>query len=219
MKNLLISAWRSGKKVFVINQGFTLFLCSTILAGVLFTSCQKQIDESQGTNPLITSNAKQVPSSNSANSTRVNTEDRNDGNILNMYSGLSDETMSELQQARAATARYRDIKNAIKDGYSNINVDVPFMGHHFMNSSLAVATFDVRHPAILVYNGLETGNPELVAVEYAVPITSPAPEGFTGSDDVWNGTSGFPFWLLHAWVWKYNPDGVFNWLNPTVDLD
>jgi hypothetical protein len=135
--------------------------------------------------------------------------------------------MWELQQARAATARYRDISNAIKDGYSNINVDVPNMGHHFMNMKLIDGTFDIRKPEILVYNGLDEGKPELVAVEYAVNyrdengnIVTP-PEGFTGTSDVWKGQNetGFPFWLCHAWVWKYNPAGVFNWTNPSVDLD
>ena len=145
--------------------------------------------------------------------------DKGEAQILNLYSGLSQQTSWELQQARAATARYRDIKNAIKDGYSNINVDVPNMGHHFMKTSLVDATFDIRNPEILVYNGLETGNPELVAVEYAVPLTYPMPEGFTGSGDMWNDTSGFPLWLVHAWVWKFNSDGVFNWTNPSVDLD
>jgi hypothetical protein len=215
MKNSLISAWRLGKKTPVLHHGFThsvtLFLCSIILTGVLFGSCQKQAYEAQSADPLLTSNAKQVSSDNTGNSKNAE--------VLHMYSGLSNQTMWELQQARAATARYRDIKNAIKDGYSNINVDVPNMGHHFMNTSLVDATFDVRHPEILVYNGLETENPQLVAVEYAVPLDLPMPEGFTGSDDVWNDTSGFPFWLVHAWVWKYNPGGVFNWTNPTVDLD
>jgi hypothetical protein len=204
MKNSLISAWRLEKKGFGFTQAITLFLCSALLTGVLFSSCQKQGYEPQSTDPLITSNA---------------VGNNSDAEVLNMYSGLSTRTMWELQQARAATARYRDIKNAIKDGYSNINVDVPNMGHHFMNTSLIDATFDIRHPEILVYNGLETENPELVAVEYAVPLNLPRPEGFTGSMDVWNDTSGFPFWLQHAWVWKYNPDGVFNWTNPTVDLD
>jgi hypothetical protein len=215
MKNSPISACRrSSKKAFAVNHEYkltvTMFLW-TILAGFIFTSCEKQASGTEGTDPVITSNAKQMSPDNSANKT--------DGQILNMYSGLSNQTMWELQQARSATARYRDIKNAIKDGYSNINVDVPNMGHHFMKTSLVDATFDIRNPEILVYNGLETGNPELVAVEYAVPLTLPMPEGFTGSDDVWNGTSGFPFWLVHAWVWKYNPDGAFNWTNPTVDLD
>src|SRR5262249_5649096 len=123
--------------------------------------------------------------------------------------GLSWRTIWELKQARFATARYRDINNAMRDGYSNINVDVPNMGHHFMNMNLVDGTFDIRRPEILVYNGLETGHPELVAVEYAIPLTDPMPEGFTGSADVWKGDSGFPYWLLHAWVWKFNPDGIF----------
>lgn len=192
-----------------------------LLFGVSFISlmgCQKQAYEVQGTNPLITSNAKQVPSNNAVNS-KDNTADSTDGNILNMYTGLSSQTIWELQQVRAATARYRDINNAIKDGYSNINVDIPNMGHHFMKVSLVDGTFDMRHPEILVYNGLETGNPELVAVEYAVPLSFPMPEGFTGSDDVWTAVPGPNIWGLHAWVWKYNPAGVFNWTNPTVDLD
>jgi hypothetical protein len=204
MKNSLISAWRSEKKAFGFTHAVILFLCSAMLTAILSSSCQKQVNEPQSTDPLITSNA--------AGSNK-------DAEVLNMYSGLSNQTMWELQQARAATARYRDIKNAIKDGYSNINVDVPNMGHHFMKTSLVDATFDIRHPEILVYNGLETENPELIAVEYAVPLDLPMPEGFTGSDDVWNSTSGFPFWLQHAWVWKFNPAGVFNWTNPTVDLD
>ena len=65
---------------------------------------------------------------------------------------------------------------------------------------------------------IKAGKQVLVAVEYAVPLTDPMPEGFTGSQDVWNGTSGFPLWLLHAWVWAYNPDGVFNWTNESVEL-
>jgi hypothetical protein len=208
MKNLLNTTLRSNGKSFVahhVSHSVThygaLFFCSIILIGLLFTGCQKQ-NINEPVNEIKTSDAKKA-----------------DGNVVNNYTGFSSQTTWQLQQARAATARYRDLKNAIKDGYSNINVDVPNMGHHFMKPSLVDATLDIRHPEILVYNGLDTGNPELVAVEYAVPLTFPKPEGFTGSDDVWNGTSGFPLWLVHAWVWKFNSDGVFNWTNPSVDLD
>ncbi len=210
MKSQLKGALRLTKEFFspgsATNTRAVLFLWSIIFATVFFASCQKQAVENPS--PAVTSNAKVVSSDNP-----------NASEVLNMYSGLSSKTMWELQQARAATARYRNLENAIRDGYTNINVDVPNMGHHFMKTSLVDGVFDIRHPEILVYNGLETGNPELVAVEYAVPLTYPMPEGFTGSADVWNGTSGFPLWLVHAWVWKYNPDGVFNWTNPTVDLD
>jgi hypothetical protein len=138
--------------------------------------------------------------------------------VINYYSGLSWQTTMELQQARAATAKYRNIDNAIRDGYVDIAVDVEHMGHHYMNTSLVDGTFDIRHPEILVYNRDADGKQVLVAVEYAVPLTDPMPEGFTGSQDVWNSTSGFPLWLLHAWVWAYNPDGVFNWTNESVEL-
>jgi hypothetical protein len=210
MKSLLKSAIRFTKKSFgsihTISTGVGLFLWSIIFTSVFFNSCQKQANEIAS--PAVTSNAKIVA-----------TDNPNASEVMNMYEGLNSRTMWELQQARSATARYLDLKNVIKDGYSNIHVDIPNMGHHFMKTSLVDDVFDVRHPEILVYNGLETGNPELVAVEYAVPLIYPVPEGFTGSKDVWNDTSGFPFWLVHAWVWKYNSDGVFNLTNPTVELD
>jgi hypothetical protein len=90
-----------------------------------------------------------------------------------------------------------------------------------MKASLADTVFDYRKPEILVYNKNEQGKTELVAVEYAVPLAlrpDTAPAGFTGSADVWKRDTGFGLWLLHAWVWAFNPDGVFNPTNPTVHL-
>jgi hypothetical protein len=139
--------------------------------------------------------------------------------MLHQYTGLQATTLWELQQARAATARYRDIDNAIKDGYADINVVMPNMGHHFLKAAHLDGTFDMRKPEILVYNKLSDGSFVLVAVEYAVPIDlSPnnAPEGFTGGNDVWSKNTGFGLWLLHAWVWYHNPDGVFNPTNANV---
>ena len=147
--------------------------------------------------------------------------EHSDGNVLHQYHGLSWQTMWELLQVRAATARYRDIQNAISDGYADISVVVPNMGYHYMKSALVDVTFEIRKPEILVYNKKENGKFQLVAVEYAVPIDlSPdkAPKGFTGSADVWDRNTGFGLWLLHAWVWYRNPDGVFNPTNPLVHL-
>ena len=208
MKNLFNSALRCNRKPFAAHQSFydvlktTLFYGLMILIGILFTGCKKENANTQG------------EELQSINSRAANSED----NVVNNYTSPSSQTLWELQQARAATARYRDVKNAIKDGYADIAVDVEGMGHHFMKSSIVDGTFDIREPEILVYNKDENGAQILVAVEYAVPLTNPKPEGFTGSEDVWNGTSGFPLWLLHAWVWAYNPDGVYNWTNPLVHL-
>lgn len=136
------------------------------------------------------------------------------------YEELDKQTAWELQQVRAATARYRHIKNAIKDGYVDINAVVPGMGYHYLKASLVDATFELRNPEFLVYDRLENGSFELVAVEYAVPIAlSPnAPEGFTGTNDVWERNDALGLWFLHAWVWLYNPAGVFNPTNPLVHI-
>lgn len=135
--------------------------------------------------------------------------------------GFSFTTFLELLQARAATAKYRDFYKAIADGYADINVVVPNMGYHFMKSAIVDATFEIGKPEILVYNKKRNGSFELVAVEYAVPISvTPykAPEGFTGSADVWERNTGFGLWLQHAWLWKFNPDGVFHDTNPLVHV-
>ena len=133
-------------------------------------------------------------------------------------SHLSFRTIFELRQAKAATAKYQDIENAIADGYVDIAVDVENMGHHFMKLSLVDGVFDHKRPEILVYNKDKNGKQRLVAVEYAIPLSEPKPEGFTGDADVWDGNAGFGLWLLHAWVWEYNPAGVFKSTNSNVHL-
>ena len=212
MKNFLNDAMRHTRKPFALCQAKSnndtdlmivcahpMFIC-LFLACILFSGCQKQ-----GT----ASGAEQAQSRSIKNA---------EANAVTLYTDLSDQTSWELQQARAATAKYRNIENATKDGYADIEVDVEHMGHHFMKTAIVDSIFDIKQPEILVYNKDEKGNQELVAVEYAIPLSYPRPEGFSGSSDVWKDDSGFPFWLLHAWVWAYNPDGVFNWTNSTVQL-
>ena len=121
-------------------------------------------------------------------------------NETNLSQGFSWVTFLELLQARVATAKYLDFDKAMKDGYEDINVVVPNMGYHFMKSKFVNATFDVSKPEILVYNKRLDGRFVLVAVEYAVPISvTPdiAPEGFTGSADVWERNTDFGLWLLN----------------------
>lgn len=204
MKHVFNSAWRCtattmpllSRKSF---QNLFLFcLCFTLVS----TSCTK---ESRSTSDSEMAHMK-------------NSKGLEERNVVQLYTGLSSQTIWELQQARAATAKYKNISNARKDGYVDIGVVAPNMGYHYMKEVLVDATFDVKSPEILVYNRDEKGNFYLVAVEYAVPLGLPRPQGFTGSHDVWDDASGFPLWLLHAWVWEYNPAGVFNPTNPLVHL-
>jgi len=130
-------------------------------------------------------------------------------------------TAQELKLARQATERYQSLDSAIKDGYIDINVIMPNMGYHYQKPELVDSVFDIEHPELLVYNKDKEGNFKLVAVEYAIPLDQSvnAPKGFTGKRDVWTASSDFGLWLLHAWVWKYNPDGVFNPTNPLVNVE
>ena len=149
----------------------------------------------------------------------VNTGNVSGNDVQNEYTGLDKKTVWELQQARAASSKYRNIKNAMDDGYLDINVILPNMGYHYLNPDLLDNHFDPTKPEILVYNKRANGSMELVAVEYAVPIPlTPelAPAGFSGSADVWTKNTGFDLWLLHAWVWHFNPDGVFSPMNMNV---
>ncbi|MBA2746366.1 MAG: hypothetical protein H0U44_09090 [Flavisolibacter sp.] len=200
MKKDLNGAMRSNGNAMFIPTGnlrAITFLCFAVI--FLAASCKKEVNVSNAED-------KQQMAVESS------------GNVLNQYTGHSAQTKWELQQARAATARYKNIQNALKDGYIDINVVAENMGYHYMKPSLVDATFDIRNPEILVYNKNHSGKMELVAVEYAVPLTSPRPEGFTGAGDVWDEHTGFSLWLLHAWVWSYNPAGVFNSTNPDVHL-
>ena len=107
--------------------------------------------------------------------------------------------------------------NALADGYADINVVMPRMGHHFLKQSQLDATFDPERPEILVYAPNGSGF-RLVAVEYAVPIALSAtpPAGFQGDADVWDRNETFGLWTLHAWIYEPNPDGVFEPFNRVI---
>ena len=126
--------------------------------------------------------------------------------------------VTELANARKATARYQNIENALQDGYVDINVVLPNMGRHLLKEALLDATFDAERPELLVYTEQPGGHRSLVAVEYAVPLnlSATAPDGFTGGADVWFEDQTFKLWTLHAWVWRENPDGMFNPTNKKV---
>jgi hypothetical protein len=125
----------------------------------------------------------------------------------------------QLDQARDAAAKYFDVNKALKDGYVDIGLFVPNMGWHYLRESVLDEHFDWTKPELLVYADDPCGGGrKLVAVEYAVPfaLSKRAPAGFHGKADQWDANQQFQLWTLHAWVYEYNPDGIFAGLNPRV---
>lgn len=127
-------------------------------------------------------------------------------------------TRKELAQVRQATTQYHDVQMALDDGYVPISPHVPGMGIHYGKSSLIDETFELDTPEVLIYVANPKGTHyQLVAVEYLATGEDP-PAGFTGDADHWEPPPpGVPAsWALHAWVWRGNPDGIFNPTNPNV---
>lgn len=128
-------------------------------------------------------------------------------------------TLAQLEEVREATFRYVDVDAAVADGYVDIGAFVPGMGWHYVNSDRIDQRFDAARPEILVYADDPCGGKRrLVAVEYAVPLplSKKAPEGFVGRADQWHKDEALGLWTLHAWVWEYNPEGVFEPFNSRI---
>ena len=139
-------------------------------------------------------------------------------------------TLDPKDQAAAmlAAAGFQDVATAEAAGYaSSLDTLGCFqdpqrggMGVHYINQALLDAQVDIRQPEALVYEldaqGRLTG---LVAHEYIVPIEAwkqSEPPSLFGVPFHQHPT--LPLWVLHAWLWKDNPTGVFEDWNPAVRL-
>lgn len=142
-----------------------------------------------------------------------------DGAVTAKHAAPTAAAVLQLEAVRQAAARYLDVDQAVADGYVDIGVYFPNMGWHYLKAGLLDAHFEATAPELLVYADDPCGGKRrLVAVEYAIPLDlSPrAPQGFPGSADAWSVNSAFGLWTLHAWVFEFNPDGVFAPDNPRV---
>jgi hypothetical protein len=138
--------------------------------------------------------------------------------------------MSSRDRAKAmlATAGFQDVATAEAAGYgSSIDTLGCFqdptkggMGLHYINQDLLDATLDPTKPEALVYELDLDGKPiGLVAHEYIVPVdawSSRRPPRLFGME--LHRHSTLPLWVLHTWLWKDNPRGVFDDWNPAVRL-
>ncbi|HEX8905806.1 MAG TPA: hypothetical protein VF771_13230 [Longimicrobiaceae bacterium] len=134
----------------------------------------------------------------------------------------SAELRAQIEAVRAATARYRDHANAVRDGYRLFGQEGPLMGEHWYRPDLVRQPLDLRHPSTLQYASIG-GRKVLVGVAYTVYRRpgEPVPEGFAGADDHWHthdiarlaeaATSERPFihWLVQRRIerGKVGPGG------------
>jgi hypothetical protein len=139
---------------------------------------------------------------------------------------------AQLAAGNLATAAYQDVAAAEADGYASTLgpgegslgcFEDPArggMGVHYLRGDLLDANLDVGQPEALVYeldgSGAIVG---LVAHEYIVPVaawSAAEPPMLFGRH--LHQHPVLPLYVLHAWIWKDNPSGMFEDYNPAVRL-
>jgi hypothetical protein len=125
-----------------------------------------------------------------------------------------------------AVAKYRDVNKALADGYIPVSgcEAVPglgSMGIHYLNPALAsdLAT-DPFKPEILLYapnskGGLDFLGPEYFQADAGQPRPNANGQPFDGPMPGHNPNMPVHY-DLHAWLFKYNPSGLFAPFNPRV---
>jgi hypothetical protein len=131
--------------------------------------------------------------------------------------------LRDVARVRQATAQFHRIEAAKqagwKDSLTNCFSDPQAggMGYHYGNLNLFDGQVNVSEPELLLYEPQKNGTLELVAVEYAIPFTA-----WTGAQppqlfgQPFHENFAFGLWVLHVWVHRDNPSGMFQDWNPTV---
>ncbi len=144
----------------------------------------------------------------------------------------------DLAQVRRATTADFDLRRAIDDGYGAFAIppevggtpttglglpgsptcfdsDKGGMGVHYVKG--IDGDVSATEPEALVYEITRGGGLRLVAVEYIVPeelVDPQNPPALFGQ--AFHHHPYLPVYILHAWIWKANPNGMFADFNPRV---
>lgn len=128
---------------------------------------------------------------------------------------------AQLAQLRRLLAPFHNFDKAVAAGYGVQATGcresaAGGMGYHYANVALIDGTASLLEPELLLYEPQANGRLRLVAVEYIVPDTEPQPS-LLGQDFHLSSTD--PFWILHVWVFRHNPSGIFEDWNPVVTCE
>lgn len=143
----------------------------------------------------------------------------------------------DLARVRAASAQFHRVEAVIDAGYQLGWRDPDFrlsgciahptdgaMGFHYFNHEMIDdIALDPLRPEGVVYAPGPKGQLQLAAVEWVVPkaawdARNDEPPTVLGQElHVLNPALGW--YILHAWVWRHNPSGMFEDWNPAVSCD
>lgn len=128
---------------------------------------------------------------------------------------------------RESTERFKDVALAEAAGYGLqfgcvSGSDWGAMGMHYVNFPLVLdGELDATKPEIVIYEPLPNGRLRLIGADYLVLADAwhakhPEPPQIMGQLlHLFEAPNRFglpPFYTLHVWAWKDNPNGTFvNW--------
>ena len=134
------------------------------------------------------------------------------------------EVQTDLARLRRVVAPYHRFEAAQEAGWTALvprcrdNPPVGGMGWHYANPAYLDGELDVTRPEALIYEPQEDGSMAFVGVEFVVPFSiRPAhaePPRLLGQTFLQN--HGDELWMLHVWVGRPNPNGMFATWNPDV---
>jgi hypothetical protein len=144
---------------------------------------------------------------------------------------------NELVQAvREATERFRDVSRATAEGYALqfgcvSGGDFGAMGLHFVRGDiLHDGDVNANEPEILLFEPTRNGGISLTGADFIVfkdeweaKHAGEGPPSLNGQlFHLFDSPNRFgldPFYTLHVWAWKENPNGTFTNWNPNVSCD
>ena len=128
----------------------------------------------------------------------------------------------DIEAVRRSTARFHDLDQAKAAGW-----DTPLtgcqqsaaggQGVHYGKLASIDGVVNLLEPELLMYEPRGDGTWHFVGVEYIVPIpawASAAPPSLFG--ETFHRNDALGLWVLHLWIWKPNPSGLFADWNPLV---
>jgi hypothetical protein len=127
----------------------------------------------------------------------------------------------QLKEARQVAVRYPTLAKATAAGYTQAAPYAPGIGSHYMKYSLIYLDFNVKAPAMLLFNGDDPSSKIVGLAYYVYHSHGPPPDTFAGPYAQWHqhqhvcvGPSGAHLdgdsleckhrgqnaWMLHLWV-------------------
>jgi hypothetical protein len=133
---------------------------------------------------------------------------------------------ADLAELRRVTAGFDDIAAARAAGYTEQITSCWYhrerggQGYHFGRPDLIDGEVALQEPELLMYEPRPDGSFEFLGVEYIVPVSAwdrPEPPALLGRQFMRNDRLGLH--VLHVWLGRDNPSGLYADWNPAVSCD